>query len=95
MPCEILFAGALEAPPGPFNSGDLVTRALSQEEILGVITSFGEATRRAIEADFDGIELHSAHGFLIQNFLPPCSISVRTTGAVPRKSGGALPRGCR
>jgi 2,4-dienoyl-CoA reductase (NADPH2) len=40
-------------------------------EISGVIHDFGEATRRAIEAGFDGVELHGAHGFLIQNFFSP------------------------
>lgn len=46
-------------------------RALSQPEILGIIAAFGATTRRAIEAGFDGVELHGAHGFLIQNFLSP------------------------
>lgn len=48
-----------------------VPRALTHTEIIEVIAAFGEATRRAIEAGFDGIELHGAHGFLIQNFLSP------------------------
>lgn len=48
-----------------------IPRELTHSEILDVITAFGEATRRAIEAGFDGIELHGAHGFLIQNFLSP------------------------
>jgi 2,4-dienoyl-CoA reductase-like NADH-dependent reductase (Old Yellow Enzyme family) len=46
-------------------------RQLTHLEILDVIAAFGEATRRAIEAGFDGIELHGAHGFLLQNFLSP------------------------
>ncbi|WP_332026674.1 HisA/HisF-related TIM barrel protein [Leclercia tamurae] len=37
------------------------------------IQDFGEATRRAIEAGFDGVELHGAHGFLLQNFFSPHS----------------------
>jgi 2,4-dienoyl-CoA reductase-like NADH-dependent reductase (Old Yellow Enzyme family) len=36
-----------------------------------MVRAFGQATRRAIEAGFDGVELHGAHGFLIQNFLSP------------------------
>lgn len=48
-----------------------VPRALTHLEVLEVIAAFGEATRRAIEAGFDGIELHGAHGFLIQNFFSP------------------------
>ncbi|WP_065383346.1 NADH-dependent flavin oxidoreductase [Hyphomonas sp. ND6WE1B] len=68
---EIVSASALKAPAGAFNSGESESRALSHEEILDVIRSFGEATRRAIEAGFDGIELHGAHGFLIQNFFSP------------------------
>jgi 2,4-dienoyl-CoA reductase-like NADH-dependent reductase (Old Yellow Enzyme family) len=68
---EIVSASSLKAAPGPFNNGDIVSRALGHDEILDVIGAFGQATRRAIEAGFDGIELHGAHGFLIQNFFSP------------------------
>ncbi len=68
---DVVSASALQVPPGPFNPGGVTTRALSQVEIQDIISSFGEATRRAIEAGFDGIELHGAHGFLIQNFFSP------------------------
>lgn len=47
------------------------TRELSHEEILSIIRAFGDTTRRAIEAGFDGVEIHGAHGFLIQNFWSP------------------------
>ncbi|HBO3150611.1 TPA: NADH-dependent flavin oxidoreductase [Pseudomonas aeruginosa] len=68
---ELVSASAVAAPQGPFNDGKLASRALTHEEILTVIRDFGEATRRAIVAGFDGVELHGAHGFLIQNFLSP------------------------
>ncbi|MGO7960326.1 NADH-dependent flavin oxidoreductase [Rhizobium leguminosarum] len=68
---DVVSASSLQVSPGPFNPGGGTTRALSHEEILDVISAFGEATRRAIEAGFDGVELHAAHGFLIQNFYSP------------------------
>lgn len=68
---DLVSASHLAAPAGPFNDGKLKSRALSHEEILETIRAFGETTRRAIEAGFDGIELHGAHGFLIQNFFSP------------------------
>lgn len=49
----------------------LLPRELSSEEIMEVIHAFKETTRRAIEAGFDGVEIHGAHGFLIQNFVSP------------------------
>ncbi|APX71243.1 NADH-dependent flavin oxidoreductase [Companilactobacillus allii] len=49
----------------------LSPRALTEEEILDIIKDFGETTRRAIAAGFDGVELHGAFGFLFQNFLSP------------------------
>ena len=67
---EVVSASAVPTDATPF-APSVTPKALSHEEILETITAFGEATRRAIAAGFDGIELHGAHGFLIQNFLSP------------------------
>lgn len=50
-----------------------IPRQLSGEEVEEMVQSFGEATRRAIEAGFDGIELHGANTYLIQQFFSPHS----------------------
>lgn len=56
-----------------FVRGGASARALTEEEIFGIINDFGSATRRAIEAGFDGVELHGAHSFLLADFLSPRS----------------------
>lgn len=48
-------------------------RAMTDTEVQATITAFGEATRRAIQAGFDGIELHGANTYLIQQFFSPHS----------------------
>ena len=48
-------------------------RALSDGEVQGLVKAFGEATRRAIQAGFDGVELHGANTYLIQQFFSPHS----------------------
>lgn len=48
-------------------------RALTLEEIPGVVNDFRQAVINAREADFDLVELHSAHGYLIHQFLSPAS----------------------
>jgi 2,4-dienoyl-CoA reductase-like NADH-dependent reductase (Old Yellow Enzyme family) len=66
---------------------DAVTpRAMTETEIQNMIEAFGQATRRAIEADFDGIEIHGANGYLVQQFLSPHA-NVRTDqwGGTPEK----------
>ena len=68
---RVVSSSALKVPPGPFNDSEVTSHALTQEEIEEIILAFGKTTRRAIEAGFDGIELHGAHGFLIQNFFSP------------------------
>jgi N-ethylmaleimide reductase len=44
-------------------------RALTLEEISGIVTDYRKAARNAIEAGFDGIEVHAANGYLIDQFL--------------------------
>ncbi len=44
-------------------------RALAIEEIPGIVEDYRRAARAALEAGFDGVELHAANGYLIDQFL--------------------------
>ncbi|CAH0003404.1 unnamed protein product [Clonostachys byssicola] len=50
-----------------------VPKAFTLEDIEELKASFVDAARRAVEAGFDAIELHSAHGYLLHQFLSPIS----------------------
>ena len=43
-------------------------RALALEEIPGIIESFKRGTANALEAGFDGVEIHGANGYLLDQF---------------------------
>ncbi|MFN2292211.1 MAG: NADH:flavin oxidoreductase [Anaerolineae bacterium] len=45
--------------------------AMSEAQIETVIQAFGQAARRAVEAGADGVEVHAAHGYLLNQFLSP------------------------
>ena len=44
-------------------------RALRTDEIPGIVDQYRQAAKRAIEAGFDGVEVHSANGYLLDQFL--------------------------
>ena len=44
-------------------------REMTNEEIEGIVRDFGKATKRAIDAGFDGVEIHGANHYLIQQFF--------------------------
>ncbi len=54
-------------------------RALTVKDIGELVQAFGEASERAKKAGFDFVELHAAHGYLINQFLSPFS-NTRTDG---------------
>ncbi|ATF93981.1 flavocytochrome c [Cedecea neteri] len=60
---------ALAAP----RDGAATPRGLTTEEVAGMVTKFGDAVRRAIQAGFDGVEIHGANTYLIQQFYSPNS----------------------
>lgn len=53
--------------------------ALSEAEIAGVVAEYAQAARLAVEAGFDGIELHAANGYLIEQFLN-ANVNTRNDG---------------
>ena len=78
-----IFHGGRSCPPELVPNGDVVSasavpnekgvipRELTDAEVEGIVRDFGEATRRAIEAGYDGVEIHGANGYLIQQFYSP------------------------
>jgi N-ethylmaleimide reductase len=72
---ETVSASAVTAP------GEMVTaegpkphdepRALETEELAGVVEDYVTASRNAIEAGLDGVEVHAANGYLLHQFLDP------------------------
>ncbi|MBM7653328.1 2,4-dienoyl-CoA reductase-like NADH-dependent reductase (Old Yellow Enzyme family) [Neobacillus cucumis] len=66
---EVVSASAVPAEGG----GKPVPKELTDQEIEAIIHDFGQTTRRAIEAGYDGVEIHGANGYLIQQFFSPHS----------------------
>ena len=57
----------------PFNAAYILPKELSAAEIDQVVSDFEAAARRALKAGFQVVEIHSAHGYLLHEFLSPLS----------------------
>lgn len=79
-----------QATTADFTREDFPTpRALSTEEIAALVESYAQAARNAEAAGFDGVEIHSANGYLLEQFLQ--TRSNRRTDAY----GGSIENRCR
>lgn len=93
---------ALDADPPvapsaiPFDANSKTPQALTREGIIELITAYREGARRAVDAGFDTVELHGAHGYLIHQFHSPLT-NVRDDeyGADPMLFGEQVTRAVR
>lgn len=63
----IAIQGDTHTPQG--KAAYVLPRAVSTDEIQGLVKAFAQAARNAIRAGFDGVEVHAANGYLIDQFL--------------------------
>jgi len=75
--------------PVAANPARWVPREIAAHEIAGLLGAWRDATRRAVAAGFEIVEIHAAHGYLLHTFLSPSS-NVRTDAY-----GGTFEGRCR
>jgi len=66
-----------------------IPKAMDDEDLLLTLTEYAASAGHAIDAGFDGVELHGANGYLLEQFLSPHS-NIRTD-----KYGGSIENRCR
>ncbi|AST91019.1 MULTISPECIES: NADH:flavin oxidoreductase/NADH oxidase [Sutcliffiella] len=57
----------------PFSKESPVPRELTTDEVKEICEKFGESAALAVEAGFDTIEIHGAHGYLLHQFMSPAT----------------------
>ncbi|CAN5735072.1 NADH:flavin oxidoreductase/NADH oxidase [soil metagenome] len=73
----------------PYSAGEPLPKEMTLEEIQQTIRNFALAAQRALQAGFEVIEIHAAHGYLINEFLSPLT-NKRTD-----EYGGSFENRCR
>lgn len=61
----------LSASPVPTSDATLVPKEMTADDIKYVIQLHVDATKRTVDAGFDLLEIHCAHGYIVQQFLSP------------------------
>ena len=70
---EVVGPSPIVLPRKPQPANVVVPKELSVEEIKEIVKAFASAAIRAKKAGYDGVEIHSAHGYLLNQFYSPLS----------------------
>lgn len=78
-PCAEVCPGDMWVDKTASMQAHSLPHALTESEIKGVVAEYAHAAKLAVQAGFDGIELHAANGYLMEQFLNPL-VNKRTDG---------------
>lgn len=67
--CRLLSASSIQIPG--IKTHDMLPSEMTQRDIDKVVNDFAKAALRVKKAGFDGVEIHSAHGYLLNQFFSP------------------------
>jgi 2,4-dienoyl-CoA reductase-like NADH-dependent reductase (Old Yellow Enzyme family) len=86
-PADAIPGSPVAPSPVTLSKGKERPQELNEEGIREIITAFGEAAGRAKAADFDGVQIHGAHGYLVNQFNSPAANRRRDRwGGTPARS---------
>jgi len=71
--CRAVSASGIVLPTTPMMGDGTVPDELTAEQIAQIAKDFADAAARAKEAGYDGVEIHSAHAYLLNQFYSPLS----------------------
>jgi 2,4-dienoyl-CoA reductase-like NADH-dependent reductase (Old Yellow Enzyme family) len=63
----------VSASAEPMAPGHIVPHAMTPDELAELVQHWADAAKRAVDAGFEMIEIHNAHGYLVHQFLSPLS----------------------
>lgn len=71
----LIFSKPKNQPIGPSEVKDsasgIIAKEMTKNDIENIVEAFGQAAVRSKKAGFDGVQIHAAHGFLLNKFLTP------------------------
>ena len=84
-----------EFPIGPSAKGRdplnfVKPKEMGEQDIQSTIEAFGSAAKRAVKTGVDGIQIHAAHGYLVDQFLSPFFTAEMINGVVVTKIDSAF-----
>jgi 2,4-dienoyl-CoA reductase-like NADH-dependent reductase (Old Yellow Enzyme family) len=73
--CHALLKKTGRTPVSPSvmkdKDGNAFSREMTKEDVQNIVSAMGRAAKRAMNAGFDGVQIHAAHGYLLSQFLSP------------------------
>lgn len=85
--CGVSSESLISSSSLQFSDRYQMPKVMDEKDIKAVVDAFGQGAKRALEAGFDMIEIHGAHGYLIHQFMSPLMNNRQDDYGLDQKKG--------